>query len=147
MTLANKTVAGTILFVSGVIYVFGVGLAEHYSNTAGLNTAVILSGLLVIAGAVFIQRAFKSIPFTILLILAGLGAFYILLTSGSNEYWVLADIGYIAAGLAAIVAYKFVKSPMSYLSVLLGIVALIMFGLWVSGRRSWFRRENIFISY
>ena len=99
MTFTSKTVAGTLLFVSGVIYVFGVGVAEHYSNTAGLNTSVILSGLLIIAGAVLIQRALKSIPFTILLILAGIGAFYILLPVGSNEYWALADIGYIFSGL------------------------------------------------
>ena len=133
MIFANKTVAGTMLFVGGVIYVFGVGIAEHYSNTTVLNTSVILSGLLIIAGAIFIQRALKSMPFTILLILAGISAFYILLPGGSNEYNALAYIGYIFAGLAAIMSYKFVKSPMSYISVLLGILALIMFGLWVSG--------------
>ena len=133
MTFLYKTAAGTILFVSGVIYVFGVGFGAHYSNNAVLDASVVLAGLLIIAGAIFIQRALKSMPFTILLILAGISAFYILLPGGSNEYHALAYIGYIFSGLAAIVSYKFVKSPLSYIFALLGILALIMLGLWVSG--------------
>jgi hypothetical protein len=133
MTFANKTVAGTLLFVGGVIYVFGVGIGIHYSNTTVLNASEVLVGLLIIAGAIFIQKALKSMPFTILLILAGIGAFYILLPLNSNEYYALAYMGYIFFGLAAIMSYKFEKSPLSYISVLLGILALIMFALWVSG--------------
>jgi hypothetical protein len=133
MVFGNKTVAGTLFFVAGVLYVFGVGIGEHYSNNTVLNTSIILGGLLVIAGAIFIQRALKSIPFTIALILGGISAFYILLPTGSNEYNALVYIGYIFSGIAAIISYRFVKSPLSYLFILLGILALVMFGLWVSG--------------
>lgn len=133
MNFGNKTIAGTLLFVGGVISVFGVGIGEHYSNNTVLNASIVLTGLLIIAGAIFIQKALKSMPFTIMLILGGIGAFYILLPLNSNEYYALAYIGYIFLGLAAIMSYKFEKSPLSYISVLLGILALIMFALWVSG--------------
>jgi uncharacterized membrane protein len=134
MTLSNKSVAGTILFIAGVIYIFGVGFGEHYSNTLVLNSSVVLLGLLIIIGAVFFQRGQKATVFSILLILAGIGTIGVgLLSVGSNEYYALAYLGYIFFGLAAIMSYKYEKSPLSTLSVLLGIAALILFALWVSG--------------
>lgn len=134
MTFGNKTIAGTLLFVSGAIYVLGVGIGEHYSNQTVLSASIALSGLLVIAGAIFIQRAFKSMPFTTLLILGGIGGIGIsLLTLNSNEYLALAWISYISSGLAAIMSYKFAKSPVSYIFALLGALTLIMFALWAYG--------------
>ena len=134
MTSVNKTVAGTLLFVGGVIYVVGVGFGEHFNNNTIFNASIVLMGLFVIAGAILIQRALKSVPFTIMLILGGIGTIGVgLLTVNSNEYLALAYVGYIFFGLAAIMSYKFEKSPLSYLSVLLGVLTLIAFALWVFG--------------
>ena len=135
MILNNKSIAGTILFIAGVQYVSLVSIGAHYSNNTVLNASVILSGILVIVAAFFIQRAYKSMPFTALLFLSGIGALGIgLLPVNSNEYLALADIGYVVAGLAAIMSYKFSKSPLSYLFALLGILSLVLFVLWIAGQ-------------
>lgn len=134
MTVNKKTVAGTILFVAGVIYVFGVGFGEHYSNNLVLTSSVALLGLLMIVGAVFFQMAQKSTSFTLLLALAGVGTTGVgVFSVGSNVYYAFAYLGYLFFAFAAIVSYKYERSPLSIISLLLGILALMMFGLWVSG--------------
>ena len=134
MTVNNKIVAGTILFVAGVIYIFGFGFGEHYSNNLVSNSSIVLLGLLMIVGAGFFQMAKKSTAFTILLALAGIGTIGVgVFSVGSNIYYAFADLGYLFFAFAAIVSYKYERSPLSIISVLLGILALILFGLWVSG--------------
>lgn len=133
MTSGNKTIAGTILFVAGVLYLFGTDIGTHFSNTNLFNSSVIVLGLLVIVSAFFIQMAYKSVIFTILLVVTGITAVvYILFPVNSNTYLAFAYTGYIFAGLAAIASYKFEKSPLSYISILLGILIIITFALWAA---------------
>jgi hypothetical membrane protein len=90
--------------------------------------------LLMIVGAVFFQLARKSTVFTILLALAGIGTIGVgVFSVGSNVYYAFAYLGYLFFAFAAIVSYKYERSPLSIISLLLGILSLIMFGLWVSG--------------
>ena len=148
MALNYKSAAGTILFIAGVQYVSLVSFADHYSNDTLLNSSVILAGLLLIVAAFFILKAYKSAPFTVLLILAGVGTLGVgLLPLNSNEYLALADLGYIFAGLAAILSYKFSKSPLSYLFMLMGILTLIIFGLWVAGQVPPSTADNLVLSW
>jgi uncharacterized membrane protein len=134
MTLGNKTIAGSLLFVGGVVYIFGFGLGSHFGNVQLENASIVLLGLLMVASAYFVQKGFNSVIFSILIAVAGIGTIGIGVTTFNMDVYLLfAYIGYIFFGLSAIMAYKFVKSPFSYLSVLLGASSLILLGLWVSG--------------
>jgi uncharacterized membrane protein len=134
MTLGNKTIAGSLLLVGGVAYIFGFGVGSHYSNLQVENASIVVLGLLMVASAYFVQKGFKSAIFSILIALAGIGTIGIgVATFNMDVYLLFAYIGYTFFGLSAIMAYKFVKSPFSYLSVLLGALSLILLGLWVSG--------------
>jgi uncharacterized membrane protein len=134
MTLGNKTIAGSLLFVGGVAYIFGFGLGSHFGNVQVENASIVVLGLLMVVSAYFVQKGFKSAIFSILIALAGIGTIGIgVATFNMDVYYLFAYIGYIFFGLSAIMAYKFTKSPFSYLSMLLGALSLILLGLWVSG--------------
>jgi hypothetical membrane protein len=148
MVLNYKSAAGTILFIAGVQYVSIVSLAEQYSNSTLLNFSVALTGLLLIIAAFFILKAYKSTPFTALLALAGIGTIGVgLLPVNSNEYLALAYTGYIFAGLAAILSYKFSKSPLSYLFAIMGALTLVVFVLWVAGQLPPSTVDNLVLSW
>ena len=134
MAYGNKTIAGSFLFVGGVLYIFGANIGGKYGNDMIVNLSVVLLGLLMIASTYFIQRAFKSTLFSILIAIAGVGTVGVgLFPWGSEIYYVLAGIGYVFFGLSAIMSYKFEKSPLSYLSILLGVLAFIALVLWAFG--------------
>ena len=133
MGYTNKTISGLLLFVGSAVYLLGTVVGEKFDNTMLFNAAVALLGVLMLVSVYFIQRAFKSIAFSAILALAGIGTIGVgLLTFGSTEYYVFADIGYIFFALAAIMSYKYEKAPLSYLSVILGVGSLLAFLLWVA---------------
>jgi uncharacterized membrane protein len=134
MNFGNKTIAGSLLFVGGVVYIFGFGAGAHYGNVQVENASIVVLGLLMVASAYFVQKGFKSIIFSILIALAGIGTIGIGVATWSVDvYNLFAAVGYIFFGLSAIMSYKFAKSPFSYISIALGALALIMLGLWASG--------------
>jgi hypothetical protein len=133
MDYGNKTISGSLLFIGSVVYLLGTVVGEKFGNTIVFNAAVVLLGLLMLVSVYFIQRAFKSTLFSAILALAGIGTIGVgLLTFGSTEYYVFADIGYIFFALSAIMSYKYEKAPLSYLSVILGVGSLLAFLLWVA---------------
>ena len=134
MTFKNIKIAGSLLFIGGVQYIFGVGAGVHYGNNTVVSSSVVLLGLLLIASAYFILKALKSMPLSILLIIAGIGALGVgFLPWGSTIYYVFAGIGYVSFGISAFLSYKFEKSPLSYMSIVLGALAFIALALWASG--------------
>ena len=131
MSYGNKTISGSILFVGAVVYILGTVAGEKFGNVTLYNASVVLLGLLMLLSVYFIQKAFKSIIFSALIALAGIGTIGVgLLTYASTEYYVLAGIGYIFFALSAIMSYKYEKAPLSYLSIILGVIALLSLGLW-----------------
>lgn len=131
MSNGNKTLAGSILFVGSVIYILGTILGEKYGSITLYNASIVLLGILMLVGAYFVQKAFKSIIFSLSLILAAVGTIGVaLLTYASTEYYVLAGIGYVFFAISAIISYKYVKTPLNYVSVVLGVAALLALGLW-----------------
>ena len=132
MPYGNKTLAGSILFVGAIIYILGTIAGEKFANLTLYNASVVLLGLLMLIAAYFVQSAFKSIVFSALLALAGIGTIGIgLLSYASTEYYVFAGMGYVFFALSAIMSYKYEKAPLSYLSIVLGVAALVALGLWV----------------
>jgi uncharacterized membrane protein len=134
MTSRNKTIAGSLLFVGGVAYIFGFGAGSHYRNVMVENASIVILGLLMVASAYFVLKGFKSAIFSVLIALAGIGTIGIgVATWNMDVYYLFAAIGYIFFGLSAIMSYKFVKSPLSYISVLMGALSLILLALWATG--------------
>ncbi len=98
------------------------------------DTSIALMGLLILVGAYFFHRAFKWMPATALIALAGIGALGVGLFPETTGIWhsIFSLIVFLFAGLSAIVTYRFQKKPMSYFSVILGIMTLIALLLYMA---------------
>ena len=157
MNYDNKRIAGLLLFVAAVQFVLVVVISEAiysgYSvgqqyvsdlgdwNLAGNSAAIydasiILAGTLLFASAYFIQRGFKNRLFTTLLIMSGIGMFVVGVVAENiflpvHEAFTLVALIFGAA--SAIMSYKFEKSPLSYVSVILGAVTLLAMVFSLSG--------------
>ena len=132
MNYGNRTLAGTLLFLGSVVYVLGTISGERLFESMNVyNLSVVLLGIFMIAGAYFLQRAFKSVVFSLLVAIAGVCALGVgLLVGNPSIYHPVAAVGYITFGLSAIVSYKFAKAPFSYFCVALGAISLIFFAVW-----------------
>lgn len=162
MALSNASKAGVAIFAGAVQYSIGLILAEiYYPNysvsmnavsdlgatctTSGcvinqpastiFNSSVFLLGLLVLVGAYFLQRAFHWKPATAMIALAGIGALGVGLFPETSGVWhgLFSLIVFLFAGLSAVVTARFQRKPMSYFSVILGLVTLVALVLYVGG--------------
>jgi hypothetical membrane protein len=159
MNYYNKKVAGLLFFVGVVQFVLAIVISEAvysgYSvgqyvsdlgdwNLAGnyaaiFNASIILSGMLIIAGAYFIHRGFKNRLFTSLLFIYGIGGVGVGLFAENISlpvHSVFALVAMVSGAASAIMSYKFVKSPLSYVSVILGAVSLLALVLFMLGQGS-----------
>ena len=65
--------ADSLLFIGAVVYVLRTISGERvFENMDIYNLSVVLLGVFMIAGAYFLQRAFKSVVFSILVVIAGI---------------------------------------------------------------------------
>jgi hypothetical membrane protein len=98
------------------------------------DSSIALMGLLTILGAYFMHRAFKWMPATVLVALAGVGALGVGLAPETTGIWhgIFSLMIFLFAGLSAIVTYRVQKKPMAYFSVILGVLTLIALILYVS---------------
>ena len=144
MNYRNRTLAGSLLFVAGIVDVLGIAGGESFGSGLIWNLSVFLFGLLVIASAYFIQDALNSKVFSILLVMAGIGAIGAAFFCGCNGlllslvtdkpllYYPFAVMGYLALGCCAILSYKFTKPPFFYFCIILGAASFIAFGAWIA---------------
>jgi hypothetical membrane protein len=97
------------------------------------DTSIALLGLLVIVGAYFIHRAFRWMPASVMIALSGIGAMGVGLLPETTGIWhhIFTLIVFLFAGLSAIVTYRFQKKPMSYLSILFGVITLVPLLLYI----------------
>ncbi|MFQ5759154.1 MAG: DUF998 domain-containing protein [Candidatus Bathyarchaeia archaeon] len=152
MKYENRNIAGLLVFIGGVQCVLGIIIAEAlypgYSTSENwisdlgvgpsaliFNSSVFLLGVLGVAATYFIQRAFNSRVFSVLLAMASIGMIGVgLFTEEAMMlHTIFSLITFIFAGLSAIVSYKLQKPPLSYLSVALGVFALLALVLTFSG--------------
>lgn len=151
MRFTNRALAGLCFFIGSAQFVVGLLLAEAsypgYSiadnaisdlgigSTALLfNASVSLVGIFTILGAYFLHQVHRRKVFTILFLLAGIGAIGVGLFPENvpTAHGIFALIAFLFGGVAAIVAYPLEKEPLNYISVLLGILGLAALGLFVS---------------
>jgi hypothetical membrane protein len=158
MDYNSKRVAGLLFVVAVVQYVLAVVISEAvysgYSagqqmlselgdwslagnNAAIFNGSALLWGIFLIAGAYFIQQIFKNRVFSSLLAISGVGAVVSAVVSLNISFEVHGMFGMVAfvfGAAAAIMSYKFVKSPLSCVSVILGAVTLLATVLFMLGQ-------------
>ncbi len=158
MVYDNKRVAGLLFIVAVVQYVLAIVISEAvysgYSvgqqmvselgdwslagnNAAILNVSAILWGIFVIAGAYYTQRVFKNRIFTSLLIVHGIGsalAGVVALNISFEAHGMFGLIAFISIVAAAIMSYKFLKSPLCLVSIILGAVTLSAIILFMLGQ-------------
>lgn len=152
MTYDTKKTAGALLFFASVQFLLFLVITEasypdysvskNYISDLGVgstallfNTSIFVLGLFIIAGAYFVDKTFTFRPFSILLILAGIGAMGVGIFPEDTGivHGIFALIAFLFGALSAIVSYKVENPPYSYFSVLLGITALVALVLFMSG--------------
>ena len=147
-------VAGLLLFLAGVIVFMGIITAEVYyppgynthdneisdlgatrppdsvitqPSAAIFDTAMIVTGALILAAAFFVHLEFRKLLVTIPLGLFGLGALGVGVFPG--YFYVLhpifALLTFFAGGVAAITSCKIIRPPLRYVFILLGAVSLV----------------------
>jgi len=135
MNVINKTISGSLLFVGCVIYFMGTIIGEKFSSSLSYNLAVSVLGIFMIGSVYFLSRFLKPKIFPVLMLLAGIGTLGVgvlgYLDWGSTIYYVFAGLGYVFFSISAIMAYRYERSPFSYMSIILGFTSLVALGLWV----------------
>ena len=91
------------------------------------NASVIILGILVAISAYPLQKAFGQKVFSIFVLIAGLGATGVGLFPETTGiiHLVVALITFIFMGLAALMSYRILQSPLNYVSIILGLLSLV----------------------
>jgi len=144
MSYENKRIAGLLVFAGAAQFVLAIVISEavysgysvgqQYISELGdwskagnsaliWNASVILLGLLVIAGAYFLQRELKNRLFTSILAIGGVSWVGVGMVSLNTFRLLHVSFGWIGIGFwwaSVIMSYRFEKSPFSYVSLILG---------------------------
>lgn len=148
-------IAGTLLAVAGMIVFMGIITAESLvpaaadyttsasdiSHLAGtdppdsvifqpsatiFNAVMVSSGIMIVAAAYFVQRAFGRLRVTVPLMVWGIGVLGVGLfpapTGGVHDLFAL--LTFFVGGVVAILAYKVEPPPLGYVSVVLGAIPI-----------------------
>lgn len=152
-TSARLRTAGTLLFLAGFVWWIVVTIAESlfpdysvFTNDLSdlastvppnpsvvqpsaelFNTSMVILGLMILAAAYFIHLEYHRLSFTALLTTFGAGCLLIAAFPGDtgNAHAIASDLTFVVAPLAAIASYRLLNSPLRYVSVAVGIVALL----------------------
>ena len=89
------------------------------------NSTLALMGLLSLVSAVLVYAATRKKAFSIFFGLWGLGAFIagVVPETLLSVHELASTVAFVGGSLAAIVAYRFLPSPLKYLSVVLGLLS------------------------
>ena len=98
----------------------------HQPTASIFDGSVILLGLLVVIAAYLFTRLHGRNVFSVLLLLTGIGAIGVGVfpETAPLAHELTSDIAFIFAAVAAIWSYRLAKAPLSYFSVILGVVSL-----------------------
>jgi len=148
MSVTLRKVAGSLILVGAAQFVVGMivaealyngySVADNYISDLGVgpsalifNSSVFLFGLTILVASYCIWRILgeKLIMkklFMILFFLAGIGVMGVgIFTEDAGViHTIVSFIAFFFGGLSAIAAYKLEKPPLSYMSVVMGIIAL-----------------------
>jgi hypothetical membrane protein len=162
MMYSPQPIAGTALLIGMVQFLLLLQIAEYvypnYSTSQNyisdlgatcrsgsctvfqpsafiFNGSIIVLGILVVISAYYLQKAFGRKIFSLFVLFAGLGAIGVGLfpeTSGIIHL-VVSFITFIFIGLASLISYRIVTSPLNYVSIILGALTLVDMVLFITG--------------
>jgi hypothetical membrane protein len=151
---ASLTKSGLLLFLAGFMIFMGIITGEifypkefdtrdnYISELAAsrppdttipqpsatiFNITMIIAGILIIISTYFVQILFRKLLISIPLGLFGVGISGVGIFPGNIVPWhgIFALVIFIAGGIAAITSYNIVSSPLRYVFIFLGIIALV----------------------
>jgi hypothetical membrane protein len=151
MRLQDRQWAGLFLFAGTTQFAIGMIIAEavdptysvsmNYISDLGVragatvfNSSIIILGITILATAWFLLRAFKDRILMIVVFLAGVGAIGVGVFTEAFGFIhsIVSFITFLFAALSAILAFRVLRPPMQYLSVLLGLGSLVALGLYLA---------------
>jgi hypothetical membrane protein len=93
------------------------------------DVSMIVAGLMIVAGAFFVHRAFARKAVTIPLALFGIGAIGVGVFPGNHlaPHQLFAMTAFISGGVAAVLAAKVLVAPLRQMSVVIGVISLVSF--------------------
>lgn len=150
MRVNNRSLLGALLFVGAAQFILvmtvaealypGYNMATNYISDLGVgstallfNTSAVLFGVMALLGAAFGRRSLGS-PLMLTLALTGAGAVGVGLfpeTTGA-PHQICALISFFFGAVSAIISYRITRRPLSYFSVVLGVIALAALVLYFS---------------
>jgi hypothetical membrane protein len=147
----SRRVAGTLFFIGGSQFAVGMMVAEAaypgYSISRNaisdlgvgptaliFNSSIILFGVMMLASAYFIQRAFSKPAVTSILILTAIGVTGVGIFPENVPliHEIVSLTAFLSGGIFAIVAYRILKPPLSYFSVVMGLITLLALALFAA---------------
>lgn len=158
MFSANK-VAGTLLLVGGAQFIIALIIAEavypgysvsaNYISDLGVwgkpsavifNPSIMLFGLTVLASSYFLNRHFHNRVVTVLVALAGLGALGVGVFPENTFvvhgipviHYLAASLAFVIGGFGSISFFWVTKPPFKYITVVLGLSALLAVVLFIT---------------
>lgn len=151
MHLDDRQKAGLFLFAGTTQFAIGLILAEavdltysvrsNYISDLGMrvgapifNGSIILLGITAFLTSWFLYRAFADRILMIVVVLAGIGAIGVGVFTEAYGiiHTIVSFITFLFAALSAILAFRVLRPPFSYLSIVLGLSSLVALGLFAS---------------
>jgi hypothetical membrane protein len=145
-------VTGILFFIASTQFVLGLIVAEalypgysifgNYISDLGVgpssaifNSSIFLLGLLAIIGAYFLPRSSNFRALTVLLVLMGIGAMGagVFTKDFPVIHGAVSSMAFAFAGLSAIFSFRVLKTPLSVMSVILGVISLGALALFAAG--------------
>lgn len=152
MKYNDKKMAGAFFFFASVQSILlmiicmclypGYSVSTNYISDLGVgstsvpfNATMIILGVGTLIGAYFIHRGFPYKLFTALLILTGIGVIGVGVFPEDTGliHGIAALTAFSFGGLSAISSYKLLQSPLSYFSIILGLISLGALVLFMTG--------------
>ncbi|MBI3859092.1 MAG: DUF998 domain-containing protein [Thaumarchaeota archaeon] len=153
MAPSNAAKSGVCLFIGavefGILLIMAEAVSPEYSvssnyisdlgkvfpNSATIfNPSIIVLGVLVLASGYYVQRAFRWKPGTVTIVAAGIGQLGIGFFPEGSPYSlhsIFSFVTFLSIGLAAILMAKWQRRPLSYFSVVLGVMTLAALVLYI----------------
>jgi hypothetical membrane protein len=158
----SNRMAGTFIFIGTVQFAFFFALAEIFypgysvsANTISdlgatcrqgdclfiqpsseiFDSTISLLGLLLIGGSYFLWKGYESRALAFFVALSGVSAFGIGVFNESfgAVHGLFSLATFVSIGVQAILVFRVVKPPMSYFSLVAGVVTLVALVLYVTG--------------
>lgn len=97
------------------------------------NLSEVVFGILIAVSAYYFYRAYRYRPAATIIGITGVALIFVGVLNESFSPWhgLFSLVTFVFAGLSAIVTFRFQRSPLSYISVILGVLSLIALVLYI----------------